>query len=196
MLKIILPFVIVISVSILILLTYGPSEEEKKEALTSFIQEDFHYRDTVLTYELGTSKLTIFFPKNPQYKQWTIEAWADRRDEEGDKEIYFGDGTRTIRNGKVVIQLNPNTIKNPEEYKVTLFAGPETGNEFVISEPQGTFRTEFRENETDKGVLRPDPDWIRLKFVKFNMSALNGMDSQLKEYCLKTMKRRFMNAIR
>jgi len=171
-----------------LMLTYGPSEDEKKECWARFAEEDFQFRDTVLTYTLDTSKLTIYFPEKPQYNYWIIESWVNRWDEsEGDGE-YFGNNTFKIVNGKVVIPIEPGLIKNPKDYRVTVFACPEMGRELVISRPFGNIRAMFREKATDKGTLRPDNYWRGLKFTKFDMKVLDSMDPQMREYCMNKME--------
>ncbi len=192
MLKIILPFVIVFSVSFTLMLTYNPSDDEKKIAWEQFVEEDFEFRDTVLTYTLDTSKLTIYFPKKPQFEQWMIEAWSNPWNEDSDSGVYFGSHTVKIRNGQVVIPVKPGAIKHPKEHKVTLFACPDMDGDLVISQPFGNIRAMFRETETNKGTLRPDDYWRGLKFVKIRMKALDAMDKESREYCMNKIETTYL----
>ena len=176
------------------IISCAPSDAEKKQALKSFLDDDFSIKDTVIRYELDTNRLVLEFTTKTAYPYWLTEAGLI--DPETNQEIYLGGSDKAkIVDNKIIFtgfSVPPRDLKN---YEPWFFGFPYMENEWVISVPFGNIRIMYRKQSDTENILSPDFYSRRSKYVKFNMNVLDTLSPELVAYCEQEVLKRFKLSI-
>lgn len=167
----------------------GPTDKEKKEAIAAFIDKDYHFTDTLLSYKIDSSKLQIIFPSAPEYDKWLIEAALVNRF--SNSEIYLGSHTKFVDKNRITFDNFSIPRDSISYYNVWLSACPQPDDKLFISQPFSNIRSMWREADSVRGILRPDNYWKELKFVRFNLDVRDTLDEALKMHCDEVMIEEF-----
>jgi hypothetical protein len=163
----------------------GPSDDEKRQAAEAFIDRDYHFKDTLLHYQLDSSTLELIFPTIPEYDQWKIEAGLMHKITR--KEIYLGSHIKTVRNKSIVFDNVVIPGDSVEYYDVWVFACPHVKEKMFIAQPFGNIRSMWRVEDSVRKILKPDAYWKGLYFVRFNLDVRDTLSEELKMYCHQIM---------
>lgn len=181
--------ILILSLLLLFWSSCGPTDDQKRQALEAFIDRDYHFKDTLLNYQLDSSTLEVIFPSTPEYNQWLIEAGLLNKIT--GKEIYLGNHTKIVNKNKITfdnVTINKDSV---EFYDVWLFACPSVKEKMFISQPFSNIRSMWRVEDSVRKILKPDEYWHGLRFVRFNLDARDTLTEDLKMYCDQIMLEEF-----
>jgi len=173
---------LIVLASLILLIGCGPSEEEKQAALDSFIEENYVMPDTVIRFALDTNTLTLEFTNKSGVENWITEVWIEGKDDS--KVIHLGSSAKEpLVDNKLVyagFHIPAEELKN---YSPRFFGFPDLEDVVVISNPFENIRIMYTKQDSSENVLSPDEYSRSLRYVKFNMHALDSLSPELVEYC-------------